>query len=300
MAIAKSAFSDYIRPLTIYPELGEVYATGAKIMAAMAPYGPIPASDGDLKVNWTDGGTAAAVNTTTYVHGSTAPSVGDSWTYEWSLYAGVAEVTPQSQTDFQKAMQTKSALHGVYSKWADDLIDGAGTDHTLMGFDTQITAAAAAGDASNTYTVSGLQANTMDLLIEAVSLLDVPDSGVIFTNNTGYTKIMHYALAAAGGAWTQHIGMLNLGFGNIPQVMGFPVLVNRHIADVGNDTFFYMVNTTPGEGATVIVPSDKSMFEVRGPIYDQANVITNYHILLRSQVIYPTPRGVVRGAITTS
>jgi len=299
MPIAKANYSDYIRPLTIYPELGEVYATGAKIMAAMAPYGPTPAADADLKVNWTDGATAAAVNTTTYIHGATAPSVGDSFTYEWSLYAGIAEITPQSQTDFQRIQQTKSALQGVNSKWADDLIDGSGTDHTLMGFDTQIALAAAAGDASNSYTVSGVEANTMDLLIEASALLDT-NEGVIITNTTGYKEIMHYALAAAGGAWTQHIGMTNLGFGNVPQVMGMPILTNRHIANVGNDTFFYMVNTTPGVGATVIVPANQAMFDLRGPIRDQANVIDVYHIILRSQVIYPTPRGVVKGSITTS
>ena len=296
---AKTAFSDNIRPLSIYPDIGDVYGNLAKIMAAMAgPTGVIPGADGDLRVNWTDGSTAGVVNTTTFVHGSTPGSVGDTKVYEWALLAGVAEVSPQSQTDYQKQAQTQMALHGIHQLWADDLIDGAGTDHTLMGFDTQITNAEATPLGAGYFSVSGLEAVTVDLVTEATAILETND-GVIFTNVTGYRRLLKYALAAAGGAYPTHIAMSNLGFGNVPEIMGMPILIDRHITDVGNDTFAYVVNTGP-EGAKVIVPDNQGMFEVRGPIYDQANVLANYHILMRSQVIYPTPRGVVKIAITTS
>lgn len=290
---------DYIYNLTTLPELGFAYLKQAPIFAAFGKPVELPA--GQLRNNWSDGGTATYISTSTYAGTGTITKVNDSTSSNFVDISAPAQndrLSKHSGNAGAFEMSLAGAAHNIYDKFVYECINGNNTGQ-IHGFDTYLTTVSST-PVSTATTVSGVEStNFLETLYGLEEQMEKDGGGFILTSSTGLASLKT-KMATAGGITPVHEGLRNFGFGNYLEFDGYPVFSTRHLTTVGaSDEYFYFVNTGP-MGCKLVVPFGLPTFDLDGPKKQPLVDADWYDMILTCQLIYRSPRAVGRAQITMS
>ena len=157
-------WTDAWAQVSVYPELGQLYADHAHIFRAMGI--PDRVRKGVIRVNWTDGATADSVATTAGAPQGTvaAAQVDDTFNLDF------AAIGSQAYTDigidmmgagFEDQLSISKAVSAIYDHWVEQVVGATdGNDYELWGAENFFAEAApiAAGmvDITGNITVANL------------------------------------------------------------------------------------------------------------------------------------------------
>lgn len=287
-------WTDAWAQVTVYPELGQLYADSAHIFRAMGI--PDRVNKGVIRVNWTDGAGAGSVGTGAGAptSGSAAPAqVDDTFNLDFSAIAS------QAYTDigiemmgggFEDQLSLQKATSAIYDEWVNQLLgSAAGVDYAVWGAEHFFAEAApiAAGMIDKT---GGTAANLMDFIDYAIAKLPSSGYNVCITDIQGY-NLLKKRLRLLGGVDFQQTSAAEFGFQAL-MYSGCIFFHSRHQATKASspsgDSPFYFFNIGP-EGCRSVIPGTEDPFVVL-PGRDVGYFNTVWDIALKTQFIYTSPR----------
>jgi hypothetical protein len=288
----KAQWADDWNALSYYENLGMLLADTAHIFRA---FRPIAHDKATIKVNWTDGATAATPATTAGTGHTGAPAqVDDTFTKEFSakssqavdVFAGTMQTV-----GFESEFSIRAAIHAIYRKWVTDLVTtGTGADYALWGFETFITNAATAGSTmSKTDTTA---ADTLENIDGAVTALPSDGENICLVDAQGYNYVKKL-IRSLGGVASNEVKSEAFG-ARFLEYSGVTFFYCSQMDSKGTspsiDSQFNFFNMSPTEGCQLLVPGTEDPFLIQGPKQTKGEFDEVYDIALRSQIIYTSPR----------
>lgn len=285
--------------VTVYPSLGELYASQSHIFRAMGV--PTPYNKGRIRVNWTDGAGAGAVQTAAGApqNASAAPAqVNDTFNLDFGALGS------QAYTDigidmmgggFEDQKSLNSAMAAIYSTFVSQLVGTAnGDDYELWGLENfyDETAVIAAGMVSE----SGNSDSSLLLDYIDIALASLPDTGynICITSKEAYAAVKK-AIRSLGGTNPEHTAVKDYGFYAL-LYSDCAFFHSRHVeSDISPtsatnpDSAFHFINIGD-EGAQVLLPGTEDPFLVQGPKTTAGYFNEVWDIALKCQVVYLSPR----------
>ena len=287
--------------LNINPSLGMLYFNHAPIFRGLLGPSGLPSvrPAGRLKVNYTDGATAASLAATANLPSSGAPSFVDDT--ETKVYAAIAS---QAYTDHaaiaqggdEAGLSLESAVAACYREFVGQLIstnDGETWGQVWGAGDFQQNVTQEA----DSMLVSGSYAKTAhsDALLKrdiGKMLSKLPQDGsmnVCITSPAGYEG-MYTAIEGAGGTTPLHTSMDDFGFSNLTyrNTVFFvsdkvDTKTSTNGAQQSSDFWFF---NTGREGVSVNVPDTMEILTAYGPDRVVGNFSWVTDVALNCQVLY--------------
>jgi hypothetical protein len=291
--VSKASFIDNYRNLAVVPEIGEALADQSRFIAALGL--PREVTAGDLKVNWTQGGTAALPSTSTWAGNASPAALSGSHTYSMGMIFGMGAVDDYSRAVAAAdpvAVSVMMASYDVDQKFASELINGTGTDFSLAGFDYYLNTVN--GDSAyriNASGTTGFQAvTTLQASLDKAQVVLNGNANLIVTSKEGF-RALKGQLRSAGGVTPVHEGLRNFGFGDTLSWDGIPVIYTDYVtSDTTNKlTSFYMLNVNHYKGVDFVVPTNRQAVTLKGPISVAGSAYDNYHLEFFCQILYRAP-----------
>ena len=276
--------------LSVTPNLGTLYANTAHIYRA---FGVPSVESGRLRVNWTDGATAASVGT-----GAGAPSTGAPAQVDDTFNLDQAAIASQAYTDigiemmgssFEAARSAETAMAAIYDAWVTQLVGATdGNDYELWGVENFFAESAVIA-AGMIDTTGGALSTILTQIDEGLSALPQTGHNIVLCSAKGYGMIKT-ALRTLGGTSLEHTSQAEYGFTALMYSGAF-FFVARQMASKATcpttDEGFYMFNVGP-EGCETVVPDE--IFVIDGPKKTVSTFNTVWDIALKGQIIYKSPR----------
>lgn len=283
-------WTDAWRTLVVTPNLGTLYANTAHIYRAFG----IPSQEsGQLRVNWTDGATAASVGTGAgATHSGAAAQVDDTFNLDQAALASQAYTDigiSMMGSSFEAARSAEKAVAAIYDLWVTQLVGSTdGDDYELWGVENFFAEAApiAAGMIDTT---GGALSTLLTQIDQGLSALPQTGHNVVLCSATGYGMIKT-ALRGLGGTSLEHTSEAEFGFTALKYSGAFFFTVRQMASKATcptTDEAFYMFNIGP-EGCETVVPD--TVFEIDGPKKTVGSFNTVWDIALKGQIIYKSPR----------
>ena len=285
--------------LNINPSLGMLYFNHAPIFRALLGQGGLPRvrPAGRLKVNYTDGATAASLGVGAGLASSGAPGqVNDT---ETKVYG---TITSQAYTDHaaiqqggdEAGLSLEAATAAMYREWVGQLIsaqDGE-TYGQVWGagdFVANVTQETDGMTISGSYAVANM---TSALLKQSVGkmLAKLPQDGsmnVCITSPAGY-EAMYTAIESLGGTTPlmtdrEAFGFSNLTYRNTVFFVSDKVDTATQDSDTFSDFWFY---NTGMEGVSINVPDTMEVITAYGPTRTAGSFSWVIDTALNTQVLY--------------
>lgn len=282
--------------LNISPTFGMLFFDHSPIFRALGPAITVPA--GRLKVNYTDGATAASLGTTAGIPSTGAPAfVDDTETKVFGAIASQASIDLPTRTQgggFEAGLSAERAVDALYREWVGQLIslqDGE-TYGQMWGagdFVANVTQEADNMTVSGSYDKADF---TNTLLKRSVGkmLSKLPQDGssnVCITSEEGYEAI-YTALEGLGGTTplmtpNDVFGFTNLTYRNTVFFASDKVDNGRVGADAFSDFWFFNNGI---QGMKVCVSDAVPAILVDGPKKTAGQLNEVWDIVLSTQVLY--------------
>lgn len=283
-------WTDAWRQVSIYPTLGSLYADTSHIYRAFG----IPAIEkGALRVNWTDGATAASVGT-----GAGAPSTGAPAQVDDTFNLDYAALASQAYTDigiemmgasFEATRSLEKAMAAIADLFVTQLCgSAAGVDYAIWGAESFFAESAVIA-AGMVDTTGGTLAQLLLKIDQRLSKLPTSGHNICLCDSTGY-GLVKSALRALGGTSLEHTAEEEYGFTALKYsgCFFFPVRQMESKASCpSTDTAFYFFNIGP-EGCETVIPNE--MWNIQGPKWTKGEFNETWDIAKMTQVIYKSPR----------
>lgn len=286
-------WSANLKNLTVWPELGEAFISNASIFAAFGVPQMVP--PGDIKINWTEGGTAAIVNPSTYASTGTIAKVDKTKTLSAAIITAPAQsdiVTLSSNNGWALDQSILQAVESIYTKWTDQLINGVATNLELYGLEQFLTDAATMTGVGVSTNLTGTEATILADLTKLRLELCQMENNFLLCGPNGYMAL-EAAIQAAGGTTPTHLGMANMGF-DVMAYNGMPVIQTK-VIDESSSYPFYMINRGP-RGVKSVTPDVPELTNLSGLFYSDGpksapGILARWwDIALCHQLIFATPR----------
>lgn len=275
----KAEWDASLEGLTVYPSLGQALLGQAPIVMALGV--PRPVSLAGIRVNWTDGATAASLGTTAGIPNSgVAAKVDDTFTLGLGQIASQAYRSKATEDGFQSARSSEAAIAQIYRTTVSQLVgSGDGTAFDMWGIRDFV-----ANSTGQEDLVGGLAADILELIDGVMTTL--PSSGytVCITGDAGYNLVKSALRTAAGGNTAQILAMQDFGFSTI-QNDGVLFFHSSGItADASNRMAFNFYNMGP-EGCEMVA-ANTGLFLADGPKQTAGNLSEVWDVVMRSQIVY--------------
>lgn len=284
----QSEWRDFFAETTVYDHLGMAFLQQAPIFAAFGL--PQAEMSGNLRWNWSDGGSASDVHPDTHVGSGTYTQVDDSFVSSFALHTAPAQSTIKAGLEkngnaaFERSSQ--GAMSAIYDRWVGQLFDGSNSSNQLWGLESFHTSAASTPVGTDT-TIDGAEADVLKNIDAAVAEIPVGSDNIIITTTTAYLMVKE-ALRDSGGNTGVHLGLQHLGF-TVPTYEGIPILHTRNLtADGDGDHPMWVINLGPN-GVQLMSPEDGPMIDVWGPERVPGKLAWEYDIVMATQLGYASP-----------
>lgn len=289
-------FAEDFSRLNIHPTLGPLYMSHAPIFR-MFNIMEVPA--GSLRVNYTDGATAASLGTGAGLPSSGAPAqVNDTENKVFGAIASQASIdlaTIAQGGGFEAGLSMERAVGACYREWVGQAIsaqDGE-TFGEIWGagdFTGTVTQEADSMTVSGSYTKANF---TQAKLRQSVGkmLAKLPQDGspnLVITAPEGYEAVYSAIEAGLGGTTPlmtnqDTFGFSNLMYRNTVFFASDKVDSGRNGSDAFSDFWFYNLGA---EGTKLVVPDSLPVILEKGPIPRQGYLSDTWEIVLNCQLLY--------------
>ena len=283
----KAQWDAAIEGLTVYPSLGRALMGQAPIVMALGVPRPVPLAG--LRINWTDGATAASLGTSAGIPNSgVAAQVDDTFTLGLGQIASQAYRSKATEDGFQSARSSEAAVAQIYRTTVAQIVgSGDGTAFDMWGIQDFV-----ANAPLQTDLVGGEAADILDVLDGVLTSLPKSGYNVCITGDAGYNCVKRALRAAAGGNTAAILAMQDFGFSTIHNDGVLFFNADQITADASNRMAFNFYNIGP-EGCEM-VSADGGLFLVDGPKQTAGNLSEVWDVVLRSQLVYGSKRAAYR------
>jgi hypothetical protein len=242
---------------------------------------PRPVALAGMRVNWTDGATAASLGTSAGIPNTgAAAQVDDTFTLGMGQIASQAYRSKATDDGFQSARSSESAVAQIYRTFVTQLIaSGDGTAFDIWGIRDFV------ANSTGQQDLTGGPAADILEVIDGV-MTSLPSSGytVCITGDAGYNLVKSALRTAAGGNTANILAMQDFGFQTITSDGVLFFHTSGIVADASDRMAFNFYNIGP-EGCE-LVAANSGLFLADGPKQTAGNLSEMWDIVLRAQMVY--------------
>jgi len=283
----KAQWDAAIESLTVYPSLGQALMGQAPIILALGVPAETPLAG--LRVNWTDGATAASLGTTAGIPNSgAAATVDDSFSLGLAQIASQAYRSKATEADVQAGNSQSAAVAQIYRTWVSQLIgSGDGTAFDVWGIQDFVV-----NSPNQVDLVGGEAADILETIDDVMTNLPQSGYNVCITSPEGYNLVKRTLRTAAGGNTAGILAMQDFGFPTLQNDGCLFFRADQISVDASNRTPFNFFNMGP-EGCQLVGASD-GIFLADGPKQTAGTLSEVWDVVLRLQMLYGSKRAAYR------
>ena len=285
----KAQWTSEIAILNQLPDLGLLYLDAAPIFTALGL--PLYTKNGETKVKWSSGSTAASDST-----GAGATSSGAPAQVVKTFKPGIAAIASQAYSDigvdimgdgYEEQASMNAAVASLYDEFVKQLVaSSAGENYDIWGlgnFNAQSGVPTA---------LSGSTDTSLGLELIREAHIKLPRTGytIALCSDEAYTHI-EKLIEDKGGTTPIHTSLRDFGFETL-KYKGIFFFNTRHITTTNQLSSVWLINIGPS-GTGLVFPTGQ-MFRVDGPKKTKGEFNTVWDIALTTQVVYQSPNSAIK------